>query len=140
MNESQSFNNALKRIGIKNVKTFYMMALKGKIQELDIDLSQMRKNFEDWKRKTDSSKRKDASKVFCKNSSYNRANLKNRIIKDGLIEYKCECGITEKWQGKRLVLQIDHINGVNNDNRLENLRFLCPNCHSQTEDYAGKNR
>ena len=49
-----------------------------------------------------------------------------------------ECGISE-WLGNPLALQLDHINGVNNDHRLTNLRFLCPNCHSQTDTYAGKN-
>ena len=55
------------------------------------------------------------------------------------MEYKCQkCGISE-WLGNPLTLQLDHINGVNNDHRLTNLRFLCPNCHSQTDTYAGKN-
>lgn len=40
---------------------------------------------------------------------------------------------------KKITLQLDHINGINNDNRVENLRFLCPNCHSQTSTYTGKN-
>jgi RNA polymerase subunit RPABC4/transcription elongation factor Spt4 len=44
-----------------------------------------------------------------------------------------------EWNGKVLTLQVDHINGVNDDHRLENLRFLCPNCHSQTPTYAGSN-
>jgi hypothetical protein len=52
-------------------------------------------------------------------------------------EYKCEiCNISE-WQNKPLGLQVDHINGVHHDNRLENLRFICPNCHSQTETFCG---
>lgn len=55
------------------------------------------------------------------------------------IEYKCTvCNIIE-WNGKHIVLEIDHINGDNTDNRLENLRYLCPNCHSQTETYKGRN-
>jgi Zn finger protein HypA/HybF involved in hydrogenase expression len=65
--------------------------------------------------------------------------LNKKIRKYNLKEYKCsECGIFE-WLGKELSLHIDHINGINNDNRLENLRFLCPNCHSQTDTYCGKN-
>jgi Zn finger protein HypA/HybF involved in hydrogenase expression len=54
-------------------------------------------------------------------------------------EYKCSgCGIVE-WNNKSITLEIDHINGDNTDNRIENLRYLCPNCHSQTETYKGKN-
>ena len=68
------------------------------------------------------------------------AHLKERLVKEKYLEYKCaECGITE-WNGKPLSLHLDHINGINNDHRIENLRFLCPNCHSQTNTYAGKNK
>lgn len=74
------------------------------------------------------------------NSTYsNMTKFKNRLIKANLIEYKCSCcGITE-WNGKPLTLQLHHINGNNRDNRLENLTFLCPNCHSQTDNFSGKN-
>ena len=50
------------------------------------------------------------------------------------------CGNIGEWNGQSLTLQIDHINGINNDNRKENLRWLCPNCHSQTSTYTGKNK
>ena len=79
--------------------------------------------------------------VLVENSSYARHLLKKRIIKENLLEYKCSCcGIGDSWNEKKLVLQLDHINGVNNDHRLENLRFVCPNCHSQQDTYAAKNR
>lgn len=79
--------------------------------------------------------------VFVENSSYPRHRLKERIVKNNLIPYKCACcGMSSVWNDLPLVLQLDHINGVNNDNRLENIRFLCPNCHSQQGTYAGKNK
>jgi Zn finger protein HypA/HybF involved in hydrogenase expression len=54
-------------------------------------------------------------------------------------KYECEaCKLSDNWNNKLLVLQLDHINGNSDDNRIENLRFLCPNCHSQTETFAGK--
>lgn len=77
--------------------------------------------------------------IFCENSTYPRQSLKRRIINDKLLNYECvECGNNGSYNGKLLSLHLDHKNGINNDNRLENLRFLCPNCHSQTETYAGK--
>jgi len=69
-----------------------------------------------------------------------RASVRKTIIREELIPYKCGmCGIDE-WNNKKLSLHLDHINGVNDDHRLENLRFLCPNCHSQTETYTGRNK
>src|ERR1700733_11969731 len=64
--------------------------------------------------------------------------LKKRLIKEKILQDICNrCGIFE-WEGEKLSLHLDHINGIRNDNRLENLRLLCPNCHSLTETYAGK--
>jgi 5-methylcytosine-specific restriction endonuclease McrA len=87
-------------------------------------------------------KRKHSNEmIFCENSKYPRHKLKERIIKENLIEYSCSiCGNNGNWNEKKLPLHIDHQNGKNNDNRLENLRFLCPNCHSQTDTYSGKNK
>lgn len=63
--------------------------------------------------------------------------LKTKLLKEGLKENKCEiCGISE-WNGKPLVMQLHHIDGNNKNNSLENLQLLCPNCHSQTENYCG---
>jgi len=69
-----------------------------------------------------------------------RAGMRKRILRENLIEHKCnECGISE-WKGQKLSLHLDHINGDRWDHRIENLRFLCPNCHSLTETYTGKNK
>jgi 5-methylcytosine-specific restriction endonuclease McrA len=76
---------------------------------------------------------------FCKNGSLNRDSIKKRIIRNDLISYECEsCGLKDTWNNKKISLQLEHKNGIPNDNRLENLCFLCPNCHSQTDTYAGK--
>ena len=83
----------------------------------------------------------DLKKVLVKNSCYNnRQTLKKRLVKEKLLDYKCdECGLQDIWNKKSITLQLDHKNGIHNDNRIDNLRFLCPNCHSQTDTFAGRN-
>lgn len=82
----------------------------------------------------------DPTKLFSSNGKHNRSVLRRYIIKHKLIPYKCAICGTVEWRGKTLSLELDHINGINNDNRLENLRFLCPNCHSQTTTYGSRNK
>lgn len=79
--------------------------------------------------------------IFCENSQVSRSRIKKLLISLSLAEYVCGiCNMDPIWNGKSLSLHIDHINGIRNDNRLENLRFLCPNCHSQTETYCTLNK
>jgi Zn finger protein HypA/HybF involved in hydrogenase expression len=86
-------------------------------------------------------KTKYIDELFTENSPVRREYIKKIIIKDNLIEYKCsECDLSNMWNNKLLSLHLDHINGIRNDNRIENLRFVCPNCHSQTETYCNKNK
>ena len=77
--------------------------------------------------------------IFCKNSTYDRTTLRSRIIKEEILKYECKVCNISSWNENPISLQLDHINGVKNDNRLENLRFLCPNCHSQTNTWGSKN-
>lgn len=79
--------------------------------------------------------------VFCENSSYtNRAGIKKRLYESGVKEECALCGLGSEWNGKPITLQLDHINGVWNDNRKENLQIVCPNCHSQTDTFAGRTK
>ena len=78
--------------------------------------------------------------VFVENSDYARHHIKKRILDEKLIEYRCDCcGIGPEWCEKPMPLILDHINGVNNDNRLGNLRFICSNCDTQLDTYKSKN-
>ena len=78
--------------------------------------------------------------VMVENSSYSRSSLKERLYKSGIKKRECEeCGQGEEWRGKRIGLILDHINGINNDHRRENLRILCPNCAAGLETHCGRN-
>ena len=78
--------------------------------------------------------------ILVKNSSYQSFKLKKRLFSARLKEPKCEkCGWAELSRDGRLPLELDHINGDRNDNRLENLRILCPNCHSLEPTHRGRN-
>lgn len=71
---------------------------------------------------------------------YQTFKLKNRLIDEGIKENKCEnCGITE-WLGQPMTMHLDHIDGDSHNHAYKNLRFLCPNCHSQTPTWCGKNK
>jgi DNA-binding CsgD family transcriptional regulator/5-methylcytosine-specific restriction endonuclease McrA len=80
----------------------------------------------------------DQRDVFAYGAKRNRFHLKWRLLKDGLRTAVCEeCGLVE-WRGRPLSLELHHVNGDGRDNRLENLQLLCPNCHSQTDNWGGK--
>ena len=74
-----------------------------------------------------------------KHPQYQSNKIRIRLIKEGIKDHKCECCGLSEWMGVPISLEVDHINGINNDHRLENLRILCPNCHAQTDTYRGKN-
>ena len=78
--------------------------------------------------------------VLCENSTATNDTVKRLLLELNLKQSVCKaCGLNE-WQGKELTLELDHENGINNDNRLHNLRFLCPNCHSQTPTFRGRGK
>lgn len=134
---SKSVSEAMNRFGLSN-KGGNSLTLKKRAQQEGIDIKLLIERGKVLNKAIPKTKI-STNEILSVNSTYNRSQLKLRLVKEKLIMYLCSiCGI-DSWQNKKLSLQIDHINGVSNDNRLENLRFLCPNCHSQTSTFSGKN-
>lgn len=130
--ESISYNSVLRKLNIptsgNNAAT-----LKRKIKEYNLDISHFT-----FKREQKTCHKHTSIEEYLNNSiAIKTAKLKERLLKEGFKVNKCErCGITE-WQGAPIIIQLHHVNGDSKDNRLENLQMLCPNCHSQTDNYCG---
>ena len=146
--ECRSVAQVLKRLGLPEEGRPHR-ELSARIRELELDTSHFR--GQGWSRtetaRSHSSVASGAKRrsftdadVFVENSPIVEGrSLRRRLLAMGWA-YRCTwCEISE-WRGMPLVLHVDHINGINNDNRLENLRLLCPNCHSQTETYCNRRR
>lgn len=137
VNDCQSLIEIIKKLELEHID---YKALKNALLKLNINFSHIPLGLGANKNKKFSSKEKfSIENIFIENSTYFRGGVKKRLLENKLLEYRCaECGLSDNWNNKKLVLQLDHINGVPNDHRIENLRFLCPNCHSQTENFAGR--
>lgn len=128
---SVSYRDTLRKLGV-NLSGNNGETLKRKIEEYQIDISHFTFHSNLPKAK------KDVNDYLTENSTIHTFKLKERLIRCGLKENRCEvCGL-DSWMGKPISCQLHHINGNNTDNRLENLQMLCPNCHSQTDNYCGQ--
>lgn len=108
-------------------------SLKKRVQEENIDTSH-------FKTVARNAIERNEENIFIENSTANQKTLRNWYLKGNYTEYKCSiCGQEPFWNGKEMSLILDHINGTNNDDRLENLRWVCPNCNSQLSTTGGRN-
>lgn len=134
INNCASFTEALSYFDLKN-KGNNFLSLKKRLLEDNIDFSHFKNN-------SDVKKSLSINEILVENSTYtNNFSLKKKLFKLSLLKNICYiCGLSPEWNKIPLSLQLDHINGISNDHRIENLRILCPNCHSQTNNFAGKNK
>lgn len=132
---SDGYIDCMRKMGYNNPgkgSAFY--TLKKYIQKYGCDIS----HFNSQTQKATEQRTIPLDEILVVNSTYTNSQcLKKRLVQEQKLEYKCSvCGNLGVWNDKTLVLQLEHINGIHNDNRIENLTFLCPNCHSQTPTFS----
>ena len=139
--KNYSISECLRTLGLRplgsNYKTFYRLAKK-----YNIDTSHFKgQGWSKGKTLDYSSRRIPLSEILVENSNYANSNLlKKRLFKEGIKKYQCEKCFNVEWNGQPIPLELEHCNGDNVDNRIENLKTLCPNCHAQTDHYRGRNK
>lgn len=136
VSQSDSLGEVVQKFGLNRCSWTYRK-IKELVRKEGIDTSHFTR-----KRRGDNPRKQPIEFYLVKNSTKIRSTeLKRRLIKEGILKEVCGiCGRNPIWLGKKLTLHLDHINGDHFDCRKENLRLACPNCHSQTETYAGKKR
>lgn len=128
---SFSYKEVAQKIGYSSYSGDLSNIIKSRIKWLHIDTSHFKRLEQQTLEEKD---------IFVVNSTASQKTVRKWFMRKDDIEYRCSiCGQEPFWNGKSLTLILDHINGVNNDDRLENLRWVCPNCNQQLDTTNGKN-
>jgi hypothetical protein len=138
---SKTYKECLLKLNIRSAGGNYK-SLKKYIDLYNIDTSHFNSNIvrNDKLSKFNKSRKFQLKEILIENSTYSRTSLKKRLYDENILERKCcLCGQDENWNEMKISLILDHINGVHNDNRIENLRIVCPNCNAGLDTFAGRN-
>jgi hypothetical protein len=137
VSESLTWAAALRRLGYESKGANYR-TLQRWVKEWGISTDHFDPNAA--RRSASLARAKPLAAVMIENSSYPRGQLKDRLFAEGLKQRVCElCGQDEIWNGRRMSLVLDHINGVSNDHRLTNLQIVCANCAATLDTHCGRN-
>jgi hypothetical protein len=140
VSEEPSIRRVLKRLNLSYSGSNYKQ-IHRKIKELNLNIDHFNGQGYMAGRPTLSCRKPiPLDQLFIEQCNHQRHIVKRMIFKLGLLPNRCAiCGLEPKWNNKSLVMVLDHINGINNDNRLNNLRLICPNCNSQTDTFTSRN-
>lgn len=130
--DSSSFAEIEQKLGYKSYSGSVSQKIKERIATLNLDISHFASK---------SKPKRTQENVFIERSTASQRTLRRYYVDGAYTEYKCSiCGQLPFWNNKELTLILDHINGNNHDDRLENLRWVCPNCNQQLDTFGSKNQ
>ena len=131
---SNSWRDLTQKLGYNSHSGDLKLQIQKKVEEYNLDVSH-------FKTVAKNAIKRNEENIFIENSTANQSTVRKWYLKGNYTEYKCSiCNLLPVWQGQKLTLILDHINGINNDDRLDNLRWVCPNCNIQLTTTGGRNR
>lgn len=141
IDSSNSIKEIFEKVGLTAKGTGTYVTFYKRVESLGLDISDIKRRARNSQNKKIKKDKTPLSEILVENSAYSRGSLKKRLLLENILQNVCSiCGQLPEWNGKPLTLQLDHINGISNDNRIENLRIVCPHCHSQLETSFNKNK
>jgi len=140
---SRSYRQVLGVLGLSQSGGGAYATLQKRVAQMGLDTSHFLGrgwNAKNWTGNLRSQARPLEELLVVDSDYLNTGRLKSRLLSAGLLENRCAlCGLPPSWNQRPLVMRLDHVNGIRTDNRLQNLRLVCPNCDSQLPTFAGRN-
>lgn len=138
--QSDSLRDVVSALGYRANSGRVFYKVKNRITSLGLDISHFGSRYRE--KLSEGVRKYEIADILVKDSTYtNISSLKRRLVAEGYLDYKCSvCGNEGTWLGCPLTLQLNHLDGDPSNHSLENLEFLCPNCHTQTANFSGRNK